>query len=226
MLTSEEIKSVALNLGADKCGIASIERFNDAPIGFHPSDVYSNCKSVVVFLKKMPSEVILAENPVVYSHSAHLLYAALDQIGLNLCTQLEKHYIHGVPLPTDVPYLFWDAENQRGQGILSMRHAAYYAGLGILGRNTLLINPEFGNMIYIGAILIDTEIDPDPFVNHFACPPNCKLCIEACPVQALDGITVNQKRCREHSSLHHARGWDIYSCKNCRKSCPYLTGRK
>ena len=90
MISSEEIKSITLNLGADKCGIASIDRFSSAPTGFRPTDIYSKCQSVVVFIKKLPPEVIMAENPVPYTHTAHMLYAALDQIGLNLCYQLEK----------------------------------------------------------------------------------------------------------------------------------------
>jgi epoxyqueuosine reductase len=226
MVSSSEIKSFAISLGADKCGIASIDRFNEAPEGFRPTDVYSKCKSVVVFLKKMPVDAIIAENPSIYSHTAYLLYSSLDQIGLNLCSLLGKHNILGVPVPTDVPYLFWDEEQKRGMGILSLRHAAFNAGLGIMGRNTLVINRELGNMVYIGSVLTDTEIEPDPVINDFACPPNCKLCLDSCPVQALNGTTVNQKLCREISSYQHARGWDIYCCNSCRKVCPYRTGIK
>jgi epoxyqueuosine reductase len=225
MSTSATIKSIALGLGADLCGIAGTERFSGAPEGFHPRDVYSKCKSVVVFLKRMPSEVILAENPVPYSHTAYLLYSALDQIGLGLCNALERLNIHGVPVPTDVPYLYYDEERKRGMGIISMRHAAYNAGLGILGRNTLLINRQFGNMVYIGAILIDTELEPDPLVKEFACPPNCRLCLDACPVHALNGVTVDQKACREISSMLHPRGWDIYTCNACRRACPLRNGK-
>ena len=36
LLTSEEIKSMALDLGADQCGIARAERYDEAPDGFHP----------------------------------------------------------------------------------------------------------------------------------------------------------------------------------------------
>jgi epoxyqueuosine reductase QueG len=224
MLAAEDIKAIALGLGADKCGISSAERFDDAPKGFQPRDVYSRCKSAVVFLKQMPPEVIDAENPVVYTHTAHLLYDALDKIGLNLCISLEKRGIHAVPVPTDVPYLHWDAENKHGMGIISMRHAAYNAGLGILGSNTLLINRELGNLVYIGAILIDAAVELNPIVTDFACPPGCRLCLDACPVQALDGITVIQKLCREHSTFEHARGWDIYTCSKCRRVCPLKTG--
>jgi epoxyqueuosine reductase QueG len=39
LLTSEEIKSMALDLGADQCGIASIDRYDETPDGFHPHDI-------------------------------------------------------------------------------------------------------------------------------------------------------------------------------------------
>ena len=224
-MNSVEIKSLVLSLGADQCGIANIDRFAYAPKGFNPRDVYSKCKSVVVFLRKMPGDVILAENPVPYSHTAYLLYSVLDQIGLKLCSELASCHIHGVPVPADVPYIMWDHENKRGMGIISLRHAAYNAGLGILGRNTLLINPEFGNMVYVGAVLLDAEIESDPFIADYSCPPGCRLCLDACPIGALDGITVDQRLCRDISCSVHERGWDIYSCNLCRKVCPYLTGK-
>jgi len=224
MLKADNIKNISLGFGADQCGIANAERFDGAPSGFHPRDVYSKCKSVVVFLKQMPPEVINAENPGVYTHTANILYDALDRIGLNLCISLEKQGIHAVPVPTDVPYIYYDAENKHGMGIISLRHAAYKAGLGILGRNNLLINREFGNSVYIGAILTDAAIEPDPIVDDFTCPTNCSLCLEACPVEALDGITVIQKLCREHSIVEHARGWDIYTCSECRQVCQLRVG--
>ena len=226
MISSDEIKSIVLGLGADKCGIAGIDSFSYAPTGFHPTDIWSKCKSVVVFLKKMPPGAIMAENPVPYSHTADLLYSALDQIGLNLSSELENRNIRVVPVPTDIPYLYYDAATKHGMGIISMRHAAFNAGLGILGRNTLLMNRDFGNLVYIGALLIGTEIEPDHVVDDFACPPNCSLCLDSCPVHALDGITVNQKLCREHSFIQHPRGWDIYTCNACRKICPYMTGKR
>ena len=36
MITNKEVKEIAYSLGADLCGIASVERFKDAPTGFHP----------------------------------------------------------------------------------------------------------------------------------------------------------------------------------------------
>jgi len=109
-------------------------------------------------------------------------------------------------------------------GILSLRHAGYLAGLGILGRNNLLINTDLGNMVYIGAILTNLELEQDPVIENISCPPKCKICIDSCPQKALDGSTVNQKLCRQHSGLHHERGFNIYTCNVCRKVCIFRTG--
>jgi epoxyqueuosine reductase len=56
---SSEIKNLSYSLGAEKCGITSADRFKKAPDGFHPRDIYNGCKSVIVFLIQMPTEIIL-----------------------------------------------------------------------------------------------------------------------------------------------------------------------
>jgi epoxyqueuosine reductase QueG len=223
MYISPEIKNLSLSLGAEKCGIASVDRFKKAPDGFHPNDIYPGCKSVIVFLIQMPSEIILASNPVPYSHTAHLIYSKLDNISIELCKAIQNNKNNAVPIPSDVPFLSWDNEKRHGMGILSLRHAGYLAGLGILGRNNLLINPDLGNMVYIGAILTDNELDPDPVIDNVRCPDRCSICLDSCPQKALNGMTVNQKLCRAYSALKNDRGFDIYSCNICRKVCIFRT---
>jgi epoxyqueuosine reductase len=225
MYSTTDIKEIARTLGADACGIANIERFSNAPKGFNPVDVYDKCKSVIVFLKQMPSEAIMANNPVPYTHAAYQLYSELDRIGINLCRKLEGIGIPAVPVPTDTPYLFWDAKRMHGMGIISLRHAGSLAGLGFLGRNTLLINKEFGNMVYIGAVLASVNLDPSPLVDDFSCPPNCQICLDSCPVKALNGNTVDQSLCRKTSFYKNERGFDIYACNKCRRSCPLRLGK-
>jgi|WetSurSiteA1Bulk_404760.scaffolds.fasta_scaffold23970_1 epoxyqueuosine reductase len=226
MYRSSEIKDLAFSLGAEKCGIASVDRFEKAPVGFHPSDIYKKCKSVIVFLIQMPTEIIQASNPVPYSHTASLIYFRLDKIGLELCKAIQNNGNQAVPIPSDVPYLWWDEANRHGRGILSLRHAGQLAGLGILGRNNLLINPDLGNMVYIGAILTDIMLESDLMIENVACPPKCRICLDGCPQNALDGLTVNQKLCREYSGLNHDRGFSIYVCNACRKVCIFRTGIK
>lgn len=147
-----KIKAIAKDLGADICGIASVERFQDAPAGFNPSDIYSKCKSVIVFAKRVPAGSLSAENCIPYTHISDVIVQEVDRLGAKLCLILEDLGIEAVPIPSDDPSEYWEAENQYAMGILSMRHAGYLAGLGVMGKNTLLINEKYGNMIQIGAI--------------------------------------------------------------------------
>ena len=220
------IKEYAIGLGAHACGIASVASFEKAPAGFHPKDVFSQCKSVVVFIKQMPIDAIFAENPVPYTHAAYKTYEEIDRIAMELCRFFQKNNIKAVLIPADVPYISWDQENMHGKGILSLKHSAVLAGLGIMGKNTLFMNDTLGNMVYIGAVLIDEEVEPDRRVDDFRCPENCRRCLDVCPQQAMDGVTVNQKLCREKSFFKTGRGWDLYNCSECRKVCLYRTGRK
>ena len=85
-----EIKELAISFGAEKCGIAIIDRFREAPAGFNPKDIYPLTQSVVVFLIQMPTEIIKVTNPIPYTSTAYMLYSELDHIGLKLCKALEK----------------------------------------------------------------------------------------------------------------------------------------
>lgn len=225
-MNSERIKEFAVKVGAHSCGIANIDRFQNAPTGFSPTDVFSKCKSVVVFIKQMPKDIIFAENPVPYTHAAYKMYDEMDRIAMELCRFFQKNSIKAVLIPADVPYLFWDEDNMHGKGIISLKHSAVLAGLGIMGKSTIFMNKELGNMVYIGAVLIDAEVEPDPLVEDFKCPPSCRRCIDACKQQAMDGVTVNQKLCRQKSFFKTSRGWDLYNCNECRRVCPYREGCK
>lgn len=220
MIDSGVIKEIIISLGADGCGIASVERFNKAPKGFHPTDIYKDCKSVIVFIKRLPAESLFVSNCVPYTFVNNIITAKVDELGFELTLQLEKQGVKGVPIPSDDPYVHWEPENLYGRGILSLRHAGYLAGLGVLGKNTLLMNKDFGNMIQIGAVLVQAELEEDPIAKYEGCLPECNLCIKSCPVKALNGRTVNQKLCRPLSNFKTEKGYILKKCNVCRKICP------
>lgn len=223
-LTAKELKEFAKSAGAHGCGIASPDCFTAAPKGFSPTDVFSGCRSVVVMFRTFPAGSILAENPIPYTHGAYKLYEELDRLSMEVIRFCESKGARGMIIPADVPYLSWDEEHQRGQGIISLKHAAVQAGLGIMGRSTIFISPQYGNMVYLGAILLDTAVEPDPMMTGFSCPPNCSICINSCVQHAIGGGTVNQKLCREHSFFKAGRDWDLYACNKCRANCPLRFG--
>ena len=226
MIYSETIKKMPIQMGADICGIAPLFRFEDAPKGFHPRDIYPDCKSVIVFAANFPLSTLQAQTNSPYTLVRNFMVQKLDLISFNLSNELEKDGITSVPIPSADPYDYWDSERNHGKGILSLKHAGSLAGLGKIGKNTLLINDRYGNMIWLGAILVSVELEPDPIAPYESCPKKCTVCIKLCPQNALDGTTINQKLCRERStSCTDGGGW-VLSCNICRKSCPNHDGIK
>jgi epoxyqueuosine reductase QueG len=223
-MKSDEIKAIVIEHGADICGIAPAERFTGAPEGFLPTDVYDKCKSVIAFAKRVPLGANEAQSPIPYSYVNLMITQQVDNLTLNLCKYFEKLNINVVPIPSDDPYEYWLDDQQYGRGILSLRHAGYFAGLGVLGKNTLLINEKFGNMMQVGAILTDLELDGDPIADYEGCLADCTICLDICPVQALDEETVNQKLCRPLSNFKTKKGYTIKKCNLCRIMCPTCTG--
>jgi epoxyqueuosine reductase QueG len=131
-----------------------------------------------------------------YKQFSDITKIELDRIAYYGALEIERNF-HGlaVPVPCDGPYEYWDSEKMEGRGQISMRHAAVAAGLGTLGKNTLLLNEKFGNTLNIGAVLTDIELPSDDLAESI-CQANCRLCLDSCPAGALDGASANQKLCR------------------------------
>jgi epoxyqueuosine reductase len=221
----DAIRSYILGSGADVCGFAGIERFEKAPAGFHPLDIFEACKTVIVFGVSLPLGLFQVAPRLIYGHYNDASCAYVDKIAFLAAKEMER--LSGgsaVPMPSDAPYEFWDQDKMEGRGLISMKHAAVLAGLGSLGKNTLLVNEQYGNRLTLGAILTDCELSSDPLVRS-VCLQNCQLCIKSCPVQALGEGKVQQELCRMHAYGKNARGFDTVDCNKCRAVCPMRFGR-
>lgn len=218
-----KMKKILMGLGADICGIANIERFSDAPSGFHPTDIYKECKSVIVFAKCMPRGLAFVNPRFVYNNATDINLNELDRIGYLASIEIEKLCCTAVPVPSDSPYEYWDSNKLEGRGLLSMRHSALLAGIGSMGKNTLIINKKFGNMINIGAVLTNLDLKSDP-LSEKICTDSCRLCLDNCPTKALNGHIVNQKLCREFTYTTSKRGFPVCNCNKCRVVCPKSLG--
>ncbi len=222
-MDKQAIKHLLLSLGADVCGIASVDDFQDAPQGFHPRDIFDACRSVAVFAIAIPSTLYGADTRIVYNHANNGSLAEIDRIAFAACRKLEAQGITCVPVPCDGPYEHWEPERLHGRGVLSMRHAAVLAGIGSMGKNTLVMNRRFGNRLNIGAFLTDLSLESDPRAEEL-CIANCRRCLDACPQNALDGVTVRQDLCRPHTYGVNGRGFSVCNCNRCRTVCPFAKG--
>jgi epoxyqueuosine reductase QueG len=103
---------------------------------------------------------------------------------------------------------------------VSAKHCALKAGLGRIGRNTLLVTEKYGNMVWLSVILTDAELEADAVLEGSPCPDGCSLCVDVCPVHALGDPAMNQKACADYAFGGEDGGeWKI-KCFKCREVCP------
>ena len=110
--------------------------------------------------------------------------------------------------------------------ILEREHAMR-AGLGWVGKHTLIIHPRLGSWLLLGQIVTTLDIQPDePAIDHCG---TCTRCIDACPTNCIEPYQLDAQRCIsyltiEHRSLidhefHSAMGDWIAGCDVCQEVC-------
>lgn len=223
-MDKETLKRRAMDLGAEVAGVASADRFGQAPAGFHPTDILAGARSVLVYARPIPNHLCTAKVRAPFTLVRHRTLAILDDISMRLTLDIAQAGGQAIPIPGAEPYEFWDEANREGRGILSLKHAAELAGLGRIGKNTLLLNETFGNQLWLGAVVTDLDLAPDPPAREM-CLEACTRCLEACPQSALDGTTIAQKKCREVVGSHTPGGDWFYACFKCKTACPLATGK-
>ena len=109
-------------------------------------------------------------------------------------------------------------------GYISLKHAAEISGLGIIGKNYLLTNPKYGNLLWFSAVLTDAKLKADNPLHQSICD-DCNKCVEVCPVNALDDLnSFGKKGCSGHFKIED-RKFKI-KCYLCRTVCPHSSGFK
>lgn len=117
--------------------------------------------------------------------------------------------------------------------ILEREHAVQ-AGLGWIGKHTLLIHPDLGSWLLLGQIVTTLAIEVDNESSQRAIPDHCGTCtrcIDACPTQCIEPYRLDASRCIsyltiEHRSLidpelHEPMGDWIAGCDVCQEVCPF-----
>lgn len=224
-MKAKEVKQIFYDMGADLCGIASIDRFDDAPQGFHPCDVLPQCKSVVVIAKAFPVGSILCQTTIPYTIIRNMLSDLLDKISVQFCIEMERRGVVAVPTGS-ISHVYIDPKTGRRRSIVSAKHCAVAAGLGRIGNNTLVTTPEYGNMIWLNAVLTTAKLEPDPLLSGDPCPSGCSLCIDNCPVEALGNPEMNQQACRVYAFQVDPGEEFMFKCHACRTICPNRLGSR
>ncbi len=202
----EVLKSDIISYLAEKAttvGFAPVERFVDAPEAHHPERICKGAKTVVVFAAPVPRGVFRSPGYSLHTmhRSYHTVYSRLDEIALDLCNFIEeKGDSLAAPVPSYAPLVFHGMEPW---GVLSLKNAAVYAGLGAIGRNGLVHHPRYGALLRLGAVVTAAALPGDEIKDDSPCPEKCGACLESCPSGAFDDSGGFEKlTCLGHTIKH------------------------
>jgi epoxyqueuosine reductase len=219
---TEQLVAKALALGATMAGVVDVKALRrsfshkDATIVRWPPDA----RSALVMALGHPAREPMLDwwdgRPGQTTGNRQLI-----RIGQALVRWLKKeHHINA----RSVPY-------KLNKGGIFVKDAAVLAGLGIIGRNNLLITPACGPRVRLRAVLLTVALEPSPPLEFAPCQPCAAPCLAVCPQDAFKSGSYDKDRCARQMHLDETAsriqddvsGGVIRYCRACELACPVGT---
>lgn len=238
------VKQKAFEAGFDDCGISSAKYLSDhaqrlkdwLDAGFQadmqwmanhldkrtdPTQLVPGAKSVISVLLNYysPDLQIDPEAPVFSKYAYGKDYHKVMKKKLKLLLNALKEEIPGIE-----GRAFTDSAPV-------MEHAwASRSGLGWLGKNSLLISRKYGSYVFIGELIVNTELNYDSPIKDYC--GNCTLCINECPTHAITSDrTVDSNKCISYHTIENKNDLPeglkdnffnrVFGCDICQDVCPW-----
>ena len=244
IIEAKHIKNIAINAGFDICGITMCQSFptnraafdnwlkegydsslhymrNNIDMRFDVGQMVEGARSVVVCGVSYKSEISggysAADKCKIASYACNRDYhKTLKKMLKAMLRELQTTY------PSLEARAFVDSAP-----ILEKQYAVE-AGLGWIGRQSLLVTPEYGTYVLLGELVLNAEVDEyDKPLERVGCG-ECRRCIDACPTGAIvKPMIIDTSRCischtieAQPNSNINLNGW-IFGCDECQNYCPY-----
>ena len=247
MLTSALIKSKAIELGFDLCGVAAADDYPE--LTFLPEWLERGYAGEMIWMARtadrrqdvrhvVPGARSVIVTGTIYNTSAPSTSGRED--GSAILSRYawgdDYHVVIGRRLEALLEWMraetndAFDARAYVDTGPVQERVYAQYAGLGWIGKNTCLINAEVGSWLFLGEIICTLPLEPD--TQGLEQCGTCTKCLDACPTGALvEPGVLDSTRCISYLTIElrtsipePARadlGAHVYGCDICQEVCPY-----
>jgi epoxyqueuosine reductase len=248
MLTSDAVKRHARDLGFERCGVAPVGPFPELAFldqwlrrGYAGSMTYlarsarkrrdvraaePSARSVIVTATLYNTDRAHTQDRTGPVEAVFSRYAWGDDYHVIVRQRLDAllawmRQAHPEPL---------DARIYVDTGPIQERVYAQYAGVGWIGKNTCLINPEVGSWLFLGCLICSLPLDADaPGVDQCG---DCVACLSACPTGALVAAhELDATRCISYLTIEQRKaiptelrpllGRLVYGCDICQDVCPW-----
>ena len=246
-MTGDRIKAKARELGFDLCGIAAAERYPE--LGFfeewlargfaadmdwlpRSADKRADVRNVLPGAQSVIVTATLYNTDRPYSNELSPATAAIARYawGDDYHDVLKRRLdalLAWMRSASDEPF---DARVYVDTGPVQERVYAQYAGLGWIGKNTCLINPEIGSWLFLAEIVCTLPLEPD--AQGLEQCGSCTKCLQACPTGALvEPGVLDSNRCISFLTIEArgplpveylaSMGTHVYGCDVCQEVCPY-----
>lgn len=227
MALKEALISRCAEMDIHLAGFAPASRWDEpqfdpwVPPEFRPRAIFSETVTVIVI--GLPVNLPIVETtPSIYYHELYrTVNTLLDTSGYRISQFLNAAGFPSIWVPRD-GYGSITLLKEKPVAFFSHRHAAYLAGLGTFGINNMLLTKKYGPRVRFTSIFTAADIPPDPVHQTSLCI-SCMQCVNACPVNALDGRNypegrMDKKSCATRSEALFKRY--ISPCGLCIKVCP------
>lgn len=241
---SEKIKSYALKLGFDACGISRLgflEEDSKKLREWLEKDMHGEMSYMANYFDKRtnPGKLVPGAKSVI---SVLLNYFPAEEQKDKEAPVISKyaygedyHFVMKRKLKDLLEFIQEEFGEVAGRAFVDSapvldRAWARNAGLGWIGKNTMLISKEHGSFVFIGELIIDLELTEDTLIKNYC--GNCTMCIDACPTGAIiQPYVVNGSKCISYFTIEKKGEIPdqfkdefknrLFGCDICQDVCPW-----